>query len=384
MLKRTPLFPVHQALGARLVDFGGWEMPVQYSGIVSEHLAVRSKVGVFDISHMGEVIVRGKGASAFLDYLLTNRASKLGPGEAQYSLMCRPEGGVIDDLYVYCVEPEVYMLIINASRIDVDALWIEEQLQQSSARMGVEIENCSNQYGAIALQGPLAAGVMDEIVASGFQSYVGATCPSKLKKNQVGFGTALAGHQDKIFIARTGYTGEDGFEIVAGGDALADLWYGLMKAGAKAGIQPAGLGARDTLRTEMCYPLYGHELDEKTTPLEAGLRVFVDFSKPEFIGKKALADQQEHGLQRRLVAFRMSERSAPPRAQYSICHPDMDNPVGVVTSGTQSPSMGVGIGLGYVPVDMAKAGVALEIDIRGRRAPAVIVAKPIYRRAEIT
>ena len=375
MLKRTALFSAHQKLGAKLVDFGGWEMPVQYTSITDEHLAVRNAAGLFDISHMGEVTVNGAGAVEFLNRTLTNDIRKLGSGQGQYTLMCNERGGVVDDLYAYRLSVDVYLLIINASRIEADVAWLKAQAAKFSGGE-VNLTDASHHYAAIALQGPRVKEFIATVIpgASGSVFKVGAV--TDLKKNQIaGF------HFDNsnILVSRTGYTGEDGFEILGPDSAVQHLWDKFLATGAPFGIKPCGLGARDTLRTEVCYPLYGHELDEQTTPIEAGVGFFVALDKGEFNGRAVLADQKAAGPKKKLVAFKMTDKSAPPRPHYPIWA-NGEN-VGIVTSGTQSPSLNVGIGMGYVPAALAKAEQKIEIEIRGRRFAAVVVPKPIYRKA---
>jgi aminomethyltransferase len=370
-LKRTPLFAVHQKAGARLVPFGGWEMPVQYSSIVDEHLAVRRAAGLFDISHMGEVRVSGTGAADFLNRLLTNDIRKLPVGGGQYTLMCNELGGVIDDLYAYRLGEQEYLLVINASRIDDDVTWVEKQ---ASGAASVEVTNVSDRFGALALQGPKTPDFITACFPGPALRGTMVRHAGELKKNQVG---AFEFRMADVLVARTGYTGEDGFEIIAAANLVEELWLHIMAQGHSHCIQPAGLGARDTLRTEACYPLYGHELDESTTPIEAGVGFFVALDKGEFIGRSVLADQKTKGPARKCVAFKMTEKSAPPRPHYPVWI--ANEKVGEVTSGTQSPSLNAGIGLAYVPGGHAKAGTKIEIEIRGKRAPAEIVPKPIYR-----
>ncbi len=374
-MKRTPLFASHQSLGGRLIEFGGWEMPVQYTSIVDEHQAVRNAAGLFDISHMGQARVRGAGAEAFLNATLTNDVRKLAPGQGQYTLMCNERGGVIDDLYAYRVGPEEYFLIINASRADVDLAWLEKRLAAAGTSARASIENISARSGAVALQGPRAA----EIIVAAFPgATTGGTAVAnlaELKKNQIG---AIKFDGAELWVGRTGYTGEDGFEIATSAGAIVKVWERLLEVGKAMGLKPAGLGARDTLRTEVCYPLYGHELDEETTPIEAGVGFFVALDKGEFVGRETLAAQKASGAKKKLVAFKMTEKSAPPRPHYPIW--GGGSKMGEVTSGTQSPSMNQGIGLGYVTPEFAKVGTALEIEIRGKRSPAVVVAKPIFRK----
>ena len=380
MLKRTPLFSAHQRLGGRLVEFGGWEMPVQYSSIVEEHLAVRRTGGLFDISHMGEVAVSGPGALAFLNHLLTNNAAKLEAGQGQYTLMCNERGGVIDDLYAYRTAGHEFLLVINASRIDTDVAWVEQQLGAWPGRADVRLQNLSDTLGAVALQGPRVRSFIDQAFPGPFTGGARVARASELKKNEIAL-TSFAGRQ--VHLGCTGYTGEDGFEIIAPAEGIEQIWTRMLEVGRAQGLQPAGLGARDTLRTEMCYPLYGHELDENTTPIEAGLGFFVALDKGEFIGRARLAEQKAGGTTRKCVAFRMTDKSAPPRPGYPIWSKGENAAkLGDVVSGTQSPSLNVGIGLGYVPPEFAKPGTEIQIEIRGRRSPAVVVAKPIYRKAK--
>jgi aminomethyltransferase len=379
-MKRTPLFTAHQQLGARIIEFGGWEMPVQYTTITDEHLAVRAAAGLFDISHMGEILVGGPQAETFLNHTLTNDARKLVAGQGQYTLMCNERGGVIDDLYVYRLAADDYLLIVNASRIEADAAWLATRLAAFGGRAGVRLQNVSEATGAVAVQGPRVAQFIAQCFAgpSGAGTRVGKV--TELKKNQIG---QFAFEGTKVWVSRTGYTGEDGFEVVAPGEIIESIWNRLLSVGRPHGLKPAGLGARDTLRTEVCYPLYGHELDENTTPIEAGLGYFVAFDKGDFTGRAVLAVQKAEGPRRKLVAFKSTEKSAPPRPHYSIWSAGQ-NPVklGEVVSGTQSPSLGIGIGMGYVSPESAVAGTPVAIEIRGKRAAAVIAPKPLYRKAD--
>ena len=376
MLKRTPLFSAHQKLGARLIDFGGWEMPVQYTSIVDEHLAVRSAAGIFDISHMGEITVSGSAAADFLDRILTNDIRKLAIGQGQYTLMCNERGGVIDDLYVYRIAQEFFLLIVNASRIEEDATWIRQHHEKFPQRSEIQMADGSENYAAVAVQGPKVNEFIAEVISG---ESVGGTKVARvtdLKKNEIGI---FQFQNENVFAARTGYTGEDGCEIIGLNAAIEKIWDKVLDAGKNFGCVPAGLGARDTLRTEVCYPLYGHELDEQTTPMEAGLGFFVALDKGDFIGREVLAAQKANGVSRKCVAFKMTDKSAPPRPHYPIWINDAK--VGEVVSGTQSPSLGLGIGMGYVPTEFAKADTKIEIEIRGKRAAAVIVKKPIYKKS---
>jgi len=379
-MKRTPLFAAHQKLGGKLIEFGGWEMPVQYSSITGEHLAVRKQAGLFDISHMGEVFVNGPGAEAFLNRSLTNDARKLTPGQCQYTLMCNPQGGVIDDLYSCRLAGEQFLLVINAARIDADFAWLQSRQEEFPESGELELKNVSAEYGAVAVQGPRVVEFINEALRGPFNGGTAISHVSELKKNQIARGSF---HGKDVWISRTGYTGEDGFEIVAPEGIVESIWNRLLDVGRPHGLIPAGLGARDTLRLEVCYPLYGHELDEETTPIDAGLGFFVSLEKGEFTGRSVLAAQKAYGTRKKLVAFKMSGKSAPPRAGYGIWAPGgATSELGKVTSGTQSPSLGEGIGMGYVPPEFAKAGTAVEIEIRGRRFPAMVVAKPFYRKTD--
>ncbi|MDD5140355.1 MAG: glycine cleavage system aminomethyltransferase GcvT [Verrucomicrobiales bacterium] len=373
MLKRTSLYAAHQKLGGKLIEFGGWEMPVQYTSITDEHLAVRSAAGIFDISHMGEVTVSGAGAEAFLNSILTNDIRRLAPGEGQYTLMCNERGGVIDDLYAYKLSDGVYFLIINASRIEPDVAWLKSQAAKFSGEL--HLTDASHQYAAIAVQGPRVKDFINDCIPGASISAMRVNVVTGLKKNQIG-GFKFDHHC--VLVSRTGYTGEDGFEIVGSDEAIQHLWDKIISVGQPFGLKPAGLGARDTLRTEVCYPLYGHELDENTTPIEAGVGFFVSLDKGEFNGRSLLVEQKTSGVKKKCVAFKMTDKSAPPRPHYPIWANGA--PVGEVVSGTQSPSLNIGIGMGYVPPEFAKPGTAIEIEIRGKRSAAVVVPKPIYRK----
>jgi aminomethyltransferase len=368
-LKRTPLFSAHQKLGGKLIEFGGWEMPVQYTSITDEHLAVRQAAGLFDISHMGEVWVGGAGAEEFLNRTLTNDVRKLTPGQGQYTLMCNERGGTVDDLYAYRLSATDFLLILNASRMEADVPWLEK------ANAGhADLRDLSGLLAAVAVQGPRVAGFIDAAPTGAAVGGAQVQKISDLKKNQIGL---FLFEGATLYVARTGYTGEDGFEIVAPAEKIEAVWNRLLEAGRPAGLKPAGLGARDTLRTEMGYPLYGHELDEQTTPIEAGVGKFVALEKGGFTGRSVLAGQKAAGVAKKLVAFKMTGRSAPPRPHYPIWAGGAS--VGIVTSGTQSPSLNLGIGLGYVPPALAKPGTPIEIEIRGQRCAAIVAPKPLYR-----
>jgi aminomethyltransferase len=357
-LKRTPLYAQHVGGGAKMVSFGGWEMPVQYTGIVEEHNTVRQRVGLFDVSHMGQVLVAGPNAEGALNRLLTNDARKLGVGQAQYTLMCNEAGGVVDDLIVYRVEPTVYLLVINASHIEDDFAWMN-----AHAGIPCVFENESDRWAMLALQGPLAPKFLENSAA---------LAPFHIERESV-FGKMC-------WVARTGYTGEDGFEILCDAGDAGEIWDELLEFGAEFGIKPCGLGARDTLRLEMCYPLHGNDLTEETTPLEAGLSRYVAFDKGDFVGRDALIKQKEAGTTRKLVAFKMTGKSPPPRPRYPMLAGGRR--VGEVTSGTQSPTLNAGIGMGYVEAAAAQIGAGITIEIRGKSFPAVIEKKPLYRKTK--
>lgn len=349
---RTPLFESHVAAGGRMVDFAGWEMPVQYSGILAEHRAVREAAGVFDISHMGEFFVVGPGCAAWLDSLLTNNVASLPDGTAQYSLMLNGRGGVIDDLIVYRLGAEKFLLIVNASMIGEDAAWMAGRLAE-----GIEFVNASSDFAALAIQGPLAGGI--------FAKLFGREMPSE--RNRI---LQIGGD----FVVTTGYTGEAGFEWIMPAAEAASAWRRALDAGAK----PCGLGARDTLRLEMCYPLNGSDLSPDRTPLEAGLGYFVDLAKPDFVGKSALVAQKAGGVPSRLCALRVTEKTPPIRPHYPVW---IDGePVTETTSGALSPSLGEGIALAYLPAGYAKPGQEVEIEVRGKRFRACVRKKPLYQK----
>jgi aminomethyltransferase len=378
-MKRTPLFETHRKLGGKLVEFGGWEMPVQYTSIMDEHTAVRTAAGLFDISHMGEVLVSGGGAEEFLNRTLTNDIRKLTPGLGQYTLMCNEAGGTVDDLYAYRLGPDDYLMIINASRITDDVAWLEKRMSVLAGVGRVNLRNMSDRMGAVAVQGPKVIEFINDSFPGSSKKGTKVEYVSALKKNEIA--QFVFGAED-IWISRTGYTGEDGFEIVSNGSAIVGIWDLLLKTGQPYGLKPAGLGARDTLRTEACYPLYGNELDEKTSPIEAGVGYFVSLDKCEFVGKPLMAKQRASGTSRKLVAFKMAEKCAPPRPHYPIWAAGAGaNRLGDVTSGTQSPTLGIGIGLGYVPAAMATPDTPIAIEIRGKNSAAVVVRKPFYRKA---
>ena len=354
-LKHTPLYAVHLELGAKMVPFGGWEMPVFYTSIFEEHTAVRERAGLFDVSHMGQVLVAGPNAERVLNHLLTNDVREIAVGQAQYSLMCNERGGVVDDVIVYRVEPSSYLVIVNASNIEKDFAWMNDH-----ACAPLSLENESEKTAMLALQGPNAPKFLKDAAA----------IPHFNIARQRVFGVECR-------VARTGYTGEDGFEILCDADDAVTLWVELLERGAAFGVKPCGLGARDTLRLEMCYPLDGSDTGDDRTPIEAGLGRFVSLDKGDFIGRGVLAEQKAKGVEHKLVAFKMAEKSPPPRPHYPIvAH---GRPIGSVTSGTHSPTLGVGIGMGYVESKAAVIGSPIGIEIRGRTFAAVIGKKPLLK-----
>ena len=363
-LKRTPLYEAHCTLGARMVEFGGWDMPVQYpGGILEEHRAVREAAGLFDVIHMGEVEIRGPQALAYLQRLVTNDPARMALDDAQYTVMCYPDGGAIDDLIIYRLGDDDYLAVVNASNKDKDFDWMRGQVDG----FDVQVVDRSDDYGLVALQGPRAVDILRPMTDAD---------PAAL-----GYYTARRGQVAGIdaLVSRTGYTGEDGFEIMVAADDTPTLWNALMAAGADYGLRPAGLGARDTLRLEAAMPLYGHELDAQTNPIEAGLPRFVSLDKGDFNGRAVMAAARANGPAKRLIGFEMVGRGIP-RGGYEISKDGQV--VGVVTSGTQSPTLGRAIGMGYVKPDYAAVGTDLDIIIRGQPVAARIVKRPFYKRAK--
>ncbi len=355
-LKRTPLFDLHAAAGARLVPFAGWEMPVQYEGVRQEHLAVRTSAGLFDVSHMGEIETRGPRAAEFLRHLLSNDLGKVAPGGAQYALLCREDGGVLDDLFTYWLEEERFLTVVNASNAESDFAWFA---RQADGWDGVEVHDRSADYAMLALQGPEAVAQFESLAEKG-------EIPDRFRHGHA----TIAGAQ--ALVCRTGYTGEDGVELlVAPGDAGA-VWRALTGAG----VVPCGLGARDTLRLEVCYPLYGNDLSTARTPIEAGLKWACALDN-DFVGADRLRAQVEQGTEEKLAPFVFTQQGIP-RAGCAVVSDD--DQVGVVTSGTLSPCMEVGVGMAYVRSDLASPGTELAVDVRGKRRAARVESKPLYKK----
>jgi len=363
-LRKTPLNPVHRELGAKMVAFGGWEMPVEYSGLIAEHMAVRTAAGVFDVSHMGELEVEGPGALPFLQRVTSNDAGKLADGQAQYSALPLPSGAPADDVIVYRRGPERFLLVVNAGNIEKDLRWLEKQ-----APAQCTVTNRSDEYALIALQGPKSPQILQGLTSVDL---------STLRYYNFAEGD-VAGHPATV--ARTGYTGEDGFELFVPPDRAADLWRKLLEAGKEAGLVPAGLGARDTLRLEAKMCLYGNDMDETTTLVEAGLGwiVSLDEGKGDFVGRGVLEAQKKEGAPRKLVGFEMVDRGIA-RHGYPVYVGD--EPAGSVTSGSYAPFLQKNIGLCYLPAPRAAVGTPFHVDIRGRRVAARVIPTPFYKRPQ--
>ncbi len=361
-LKKTPLHARHRVLGARMVEFGGWDMPVEYSGIVDEHMAVRTRAGLFDVSHMGEIEVAGNDALAAVQRITSNDASRLAVGQAQYSALTTPQGTFVDDVLTYRLADAHFMLVVNASNIMKDFHWIAEHIKDAGDVVAV---NTSSRYALLALQGPVAREVL--------QSLTGVDLGS-MKYYWFATGEVAA---VKATISRTGYTGEDGFEVFVAPGSAERVWDAILQAGREAGVVPAGLGARDTLRLEAAMRLYGNDMDESTTVVEADLGWIVGWKKDGFIGCDVLRRQKAEGAPRKLVGFEMLDR-AIGRHGYDV-YLDGEK-AGVVTSGTQTPFLKKAIGMAYLPADRAQPAQEFEVDVRGRRARAAVVPMPFYKR----
>jgi aminomethyltransferase len=367
---KTPLYEEHVRLGGRMVPFAGWIMPVQYTSIVEEHQAVRNNVGIFDISHMGQLIVDRVDAREWLNAMLTNNVGKLDVGTGQYTFLLNERGGIIDDLIVYRIDDVKFLLVVNAARTDEDFAWLQGHLPAVAAAVSaanaVRIENRSADFGGVAIQGPRIAEL--------FHALFGANTDLPSRNSIADFpfdGTTVS-------VARTGYTGEDGIEVFFRAPDAVKFWNAALEKGKAFGIKPCGLGARDTLRLEMCYPLNGSDLSPERNPIEAGLGFFVDLTKPNFIGRDVLLETKEKGPRAKLVPFRMKEKGPPPRPHYAVF--ENGERIGEVTSGTLSPSLNWGVGMAYVSTTRAKIGAQVDIEIRGQKFPATIEKKPLYKK----
>jgi glycine cleavage system T protein (aminomethyltransferase) len=384
--KKTPLYDEHMRLGAKMVPFGGWLMPVRYTSIVEEHQAVRNHVGVFDISHMGQFIVDDASGRDWLNSMLTNNVDKLDVGMGQYTFLLNDRGGIIDDLIVYRIDEHKYLLVVNAARADEDFAWLQNHLSEGRSlnRAGGGLPafakatargetaapcnptNRSANFGAVAIQGPRTIALFHALFGKDIE------LPARNHIVDVPFNTT------NLSVARTGYTGEDGIEVFFPAKEAVKFWSAVLERGEPLGIKPCGLGARDTLRLEMCYPLNGSDLSPERNPIEAGLGFFVDLAKPHFIGRDALLKTNEFGPREKLVPFRMKEKGPPPRPHYTVFR--NGKRIGEVTSGTLSPSLNWGIGMAYVSSAHAKIGAEIDIEIRAQKFPATVEKKPLYRK----
>ncbi len=359
-----------------MVPFAGWLMPVQYTGIVEEHQAVRNNVGIFDISHMGQLIVEGTGACEWLNSMLTNNVGKLDVATGQYTFLLNEHGGIIDDLIVYRIGEAKFLLVVNAARTDEDLAWLQGHLKEGRSpdrpSGGLEtaapcsLTNRSADFGGVAIQGPRIAELFHALFGANYD------LPSRNSIADLPF------NETTVSVARTGYTGEDGIEVFFRAADAAKFWNAALEKGKPFGIKPCGLGARDTLRLEMCYPLNGSDLSPERNPIEAGLGFFVDLTKPNFIGRDVLLETKEKGPRERLVPFRMKEKGPPPRPHYAVF--ENGEHIGEVTSGTLSPTLNWGVGMAYVSTARAKIGAQIDIEIRGQKFPATIEKKPLYKK----
>ena len=385
--RKTPLYDEHTRLGAKMVPFAGWLMPVQYTSIVEEHQAVRNNVGVFDISHMGQFIVAptppsqnvggDSGAATWLNRMLTNNVEKLDVDTGQYTFLLNERGGIIDDLIVYRIAEQKYLLVVNAARADEDFAWLQNHKVEHASGLPANnnrkrdacatmLTSRSADFGAVAIQGPRTMAL--------FQALFGKDIELPARNHIV----AVPFNATGVSVARTGYTGEDGIEVFFSANDAEKFWSAVLERGKPFGIKPCGLGARDTLRLEMCYPLNGSDLSPERNPIEAGLGFFVDLAKPDFVGRDALVKTKESGPREKLVPFRMKEKGPPPRPHYAVfCNGER---IGEVTSGTLSPSLNWGVGMAYVSAEHAKIGAEIDIEIRAQKFPATVEKKPLYRK----
>ncbi len=366
-MNHTPLYELHRAARAKIVEFAGWEMPLSYSGVLEEHHAVRSAAGLFDISHMGRLAVEGNGAESLLERVVTRNLANMADGSARYGLVCKESGGVLDDVVVYRRKAGQFFVVVNASNRQKMFRWFTQRAAELSPGI-VSVWDLSDAIAMIALQGPIALRLLAPMAA-----LADGTPLTAMKRWRLAAATVDGA---ELQLATTGYTGESGVELFVEAGKAAPLWETLLAAGKAHGVKPVGLGARDTLRLEMGYSLYGHEIDESITPLEAGLEWAVDLEKKPFIGREALLAQRAGGLSRRLAAFVLPDR-AVPRQGYRLLYDGQ--PVGVVTSGNLSPMLQRGIGLGFVPLPVAAVGRQVAVEIRERPHPAVIVPLPFYQ-----
>lgn len=363
-LKRTPLFELYKQYGAKVTNFGGWELPVQFSGIIEEHEAVRKKAGLFDVSHMGEVLIEGKDAESFINYLVTNDVTKIAVNQAQYTAMCYPDGGTIDDFLVYKLADEKYLLVVNAANTEKDYEWMKRHKKGD-----VTIQNISSDVSLLAIQGPNSEKILQKLTDIDLRNIASFRFAQHVN---------LDGIKD-VIVSRTGYTGEDGFELYLAAEHAKKLWEKLLQAGEEDGLKPCGLGARDTLRFEARLALYGQELTDEISPLEAGIGFAVKTNKEsDFIGKSILTKQKEGGINRKLVGIEITGRGIP-RHGYKVFAEDEEE-IGYVTSGTRSPSLKKSLGLALISAEHAKVGTPLKVEIRKKLIDAVVVKTPFYKK----
>lgn len=362
MLQRTPLYEAHVSLGGRMVDFAGWEMPVQYSGPIPEHMAVRQRAGLFDVSHMGEIEIIGNNALTLIQKLTTNDAAKLQDNQVQYSALTNEQGGILDDLLIYRLNSEHYLLVVNASNTEKDFAWVK---QHADGVDGIEVHNTSGAYALLALQGPNSEDILQDITEH-MLDHIPYYWSQKIKVDGI-----------ECRVSRTGYTGEDGFEIFCDPRDARHIWNRLLLTGREEGLLPCGLAARNTTRLEAAYRLWGNDMDETTTTLEAGLGWITKLAKGDFIGRDVIDRQKKEGLQRKLVGFEVEDR-APARDGYPILIGGQQ--IGVISSGSPAPYLQKNIGLAYLPIEYTAVGTHLDIAIRGRAVPARVVDIPFYKR----
>ncbi|SEL28801.1 aminomethyltransferase [Carnobacterium iners] len=363
-LKQTPLFNYYQKNKIKLVDFGGWAMPIQFTGIIEEHKAVRNEAGLFDVSHMGEFLVEGEDAKTYLNALLTNDVSKIVVGESQYHAMCYPDGGTVDDLILSKLAENSYLVTVNAGNIQKDYHWMKEKIIKK-----VTLTDTSDLIGLLAIQGPLAERILQKLTKDDL-----SVIQSFHFKQQL----SIAGIDD-IMVSRTGYTGEDGFELYLAADKAAQLWEALLEAGKEMGLKPCGLGSRDTLRLESAYSLYGHELTADSSQLQAGIGFVVKTTKPtNFVGKKVLKQQRKVGMQQKIRGFELLGKGIA-RAGCKI-YDDRGKEIGIVTSGTKSPTLNKSIGLAFINIENSERGSRLQVEIRTKLIEAILVETPFYKR----
>lgn len=360
--RKTPLYETHVKYGGKIVEFGGWLLPVQYAGILDEHKAVREKAGLFDVSHMGEVLVKGPEALEFLQKLVTNDVASMTDNKVQYTPMCYPDGGTVDDLLIYKRNNQEYFLVINAANIEKDWNWMKE----NSIGFDVELTNLSDETAELALQGPLAETILRKLTEApleqlGYYWFI----PEVLVSGKT------------VMVSRTGYTGEDGFEVYCRPDEAAYLWETIMEAGQPCGLVPTGLGCRDTLRFEAALPLYGHELSAAISPIEAGIGKFVSLDKGDFNGRAVLVEQKQNGPRRKVAGFVLTGRGIA-RAGYPVVYEGRQ--IGTVTTGSYAPTLEQNIGLALVEAEYAKVGQSFAVEIRGKNIPAEVIKKPFYHR----